>query len=200
MILAHYEWSPNQRWINPDGNGTSQVFWAAGPGIAVPYFQPASGLFTPPNAIPYLGAYRTATPQEYDTYTNRPFTLNLRVIDKPSMAEGTMQFTGLLNGYVRGWSASQLIFTFARPTQELRVGQDLYRVSLAGITEPGTFPLGPPPPLNGWIDVHIEASPAGDGGPPLGNTPEPSVAALVLTGVSSLLVGTWRWRRCKTAG
>lgn len=201
MILAHYEWMGSPNSIGPDGNGTGKIFFGAGlDSSLIPYFQPASGFFFPPNNVPYLGAVLPASPNETDTYTNKAYTLSLRIIDKSSLEAGTMYFTGLLNGsYSQHFSHATNTFT-SPTTQQLRLGQDLYRVTMGAFNYPGGVPFGRPPIPDGWIGVHFEASPIGDGGPPASNSPEPSAVALALAGVSSLLFGSWRWRRRETAG
>src|SRR5262249_21926566 len=87
-----------------------------------------------------LKVFSTAPPSAPDTFTNKPFTLTLFLLDSHSGKSGTVSFQGTLSGTISETNAKIKPPVYGSPTtQELTLGSNLYTIS-----EPTFTPPGPP--------------------------------------------------------
>jgi hypothetical protein len=173
-----YSWSRSPSVITADGTGTGKVF-----------LTPVSGSAQDTSDIGAVNitTSSTASAGNPDTFTNKAYSLTIKLTDDASHATGSLTFTGLLNGSISATS-SNLMTTFLAPlSQSLTLGQNLYTVSL-------NVPAGSSATLGG-IGAHVVVEPA-----KVSSTPEPS--GLVLAGLAVPCLGLglcWQRYRRRTA-
>jgi hypothetical protein len=157
-----------------------------------------------------LSTFSSALPGTFDTFTNKPYSLNLSLTDTASGAAGNLTFKGLFSGALSPTSA-QITNVFLSPlTQALNLGANTYSVTIGPFSPPGI-----PGSTNlGSIGAHVQVT---SGSPPvtvppvtvppvtvpptgLDQSPEPTT--LVLAGLGLPLVGAargLRWLRGRLA-
>ncbi len=131
-----------------------------------------------------LAAQLQAVGSTAGTFTNAPYSLTMTIHDDASKTQGSLTFNGALNGdYTSGGGIHN---TFSAPiTQQLKLGQDLYTVTIGSFAAPGAPGSG----VFGRIGADVITS--GPGTTPPVSAPEPGTLALAALGVGALLA-----RRC----
>jgi hypothetical protein len=161
-----------------------------------------------------LRAISSAPRSRPETFTNKPYSLTLRITDDVSHASGSLTFRGVLRGTASSGGAF-LVNKFQGPVaQRLRLGNKNYNVVIGAFSWPGTsnrgnigasvavsagtltsprpLPLSAPTaglrPLSMTLDEGPSASSA-----PVAEAPEPS--GVVLAGLGLLLLAVCCWRK-----
>src|SRR5262249_38981678 len=119
------------------------------------------------------------------TFTNTPYSLTVSIHDDASKTSGFLTFNGVLNGdYTSGGGIHN---KFLAPiTQQLKLGQDLYTVTIGSFVAPGA----PGSATFGRIGADVIVT--GPGQPV--SAPEPGTLALAALGAGALIA-----RRCVKA-
>jgi hypothetical protein len=132
------------------------------------------------------------------TFTNRPYSLSLYILDSDSQKYGKLTFSGVFNGTL-DFDSAHITNTFTGPQiQSVVIGNHLYTVQIGSFTPPGP----PQNYMNAFGSIGAQATVTTiDGGdhnsPPGMATPEPST--LVLSGLCLSLCGAgWWWRRARS--
>src|SRR5262249_47843639 len=122
-----------------------------------------------------LRTWSTATRSHPDLFTNKSYQLSLQLVDVDSGQEGTLGFTGLLNGRLTAHS-SELRNTFTgQQVQSIVLGQHRYTARLGTWSAPG-----PPDSTNsGSISGHVTIA--------IETLPEPG--SLLLAGMGAAALG-----------
>jgi hypothetical protein len=118
-----------------------------------------------------------------DTFTHRPWTLVLHVLDRASHKTGTLTFHGWFDGTLSR-DSSNLRVHFDPRQQVLHLGHWLYKVRLTAFAAPG-------PPGSGAGSGAISARVS------VQHNPEPSGLVLAALGGPLLGLRLWRRRRAK---
>jgi hypothetical protein len=138
-----------------------------------------------------IGVDSSASDAHPDTFTNKDYTLSMKLTDVASGVFTTLNFTGQFNGTVSAHSAN-ITNQFIGPTtySNIMLGQNRYNVTITGYTPPG--PVGG---LSGSIGAHALVTVGdGQGGGPHG-TPEPASLILAGLGIGGLGLASWRRKR-----
>ncbi len=124
-------------------------------------------------------------PNYQATFTDRPFTLTLRLTDGPSGASEALTFHGTINGsfdYSRFFGYGQAFASFSDGVRDLTLGHDRYHVAL--LDGPMAAGLDPSTGVVAQIDVG-----------PVATAPEPSALLLAVLGLSPLCVVAWEKKK-----
>lgn len=150
-----------------------------------------------------IDTFSSAFPTDPAQFTNRIFKLTMFLQDGPSSASTTLDFNGFFSGTLSE-SSSNIAATFTGTTvyEDLRLGDNLYTVSIGPYAPPG------PPVANnlGSISAHVTVKPFDDDDeenppppppPPPHGAPEPSTVLLSCLGLSFLGAAAVRKRLAK---
>jgi hypothetical protein len=173
LIHWMYNWSRSPAVINADSPGTGYIT------LTDETTKTAVG---DSNIVATnLKTYSTATVDNPDKFTAKPYTLSLQLTDVGSLQSTTLTFQGKLDGTLTAMSAN-IKNTFVGPTSyDVVLGENKYTITLPTYTPPG-----PPGTVNlGSISVRVESL--------VTDLPEPGT--LVLSGLGALLFGLRRLRR-----
>jgi hypothetical protein len=128
----------------------------------------------------------TASRNNPDRFTAKPYTLNLYILDETSGTSGTLTFTGAISGTISK-DSSNLHSTFGgKTTQTLVLGNNVYTVSIGPFVQPG-----PPDASNAGsigASAHVTVSAI------IETVPEPGTLVLSCLGVVPLAWSRWRRR------
>jgi hypothetical protein len=175
-----YDWSNAPSVVRADGSGTGGITLSTPPLGKV--------LGDSDIVATNLRTFSTATSSAPDRFTDKAYTLVLRVTDMASGKNGMFTFSGLFNGLLTATSAN-IDHTFTGlTTQTQRIGSFDYTVAIGPFTAPGA----PNASLAGGISAHVSVV---GGGPPLNNAPEPTGMVLALVGAVTVGLSRWRGRR-----
>ncbi len=116
------------------------------------------------------------------TFTDRPFSLILRIKDQATGVVGAVTFTGYFEGTVSNGKADLKIKWTSPLSETLHLGHDLYDVTITPKTDVNLPKNG----LNGSIDAYVKVS----------HNPEPS--SFLLAALALPVVG-WAARRKRRA-
>src|SRR5262249_12101035 len=131
-------------------------------------------------------------PAAQANFTNAGYSLTLTLHDGASGQSGSLTFSGTFGGWFNASSAS-ITNKFNQPiTQELKLGQDLYAVTIGSFKSPGSPSSG----TFGRIGADVLVS--GPGTTPPSAAPEPGTLALAALGASALAARQW-WQRRRGA-
>lgn len=136
----------------------------------------------------YLLAYSAGSafgPNYRATFTDRPFTLTLRLTDGPSGASESLTFHGTINGffdYTRFFGYGQAFASFSDGVRDLTLGHDRYHVAVLD----GPMATGFDPSVG--VVARIEVA-------PVDTAPEPSALLLAVLGLSPLCIVAWEQRK-----
>jgi hypothetical protein len=84
-----------------------------------------------------LDTFSTAPRTNPDTFTDKEYTLNLRLVDQASGQLGTLHFVGRLDGTLSADHANITNTFLGQTTQKLQLGENLYTVVLNSYSPPG---------------------------------------------------------------
>ena len=145
---------------------------------------PVAATSSPPTSA------RTAppTPAKPDTFTAKPYSLSLYLLDPASGKSGTLVFTGQFNGTLSSQSANITTAFTNAVTQTLDLGNHRYPVTIRSYTPPG-----PPHSSPGGIGTRADVSSR----PIIKSVPEPSTLVLASLAVPLLSFAGWRRRACR---
>ena len=123
-----------------------------------------------------------SNPTGFATFTNKPYSLAMTILDEASGKSGTMTFSGAFSGSLSAKSALiSNMFTGAQK-QSITLGNHLYTVQVGPFAPPGP----PTATISGGISTLANVS--------VKDVPEPST--LVLSGLCLSLCGAgWWWKR-----
>ena len=127
-----------------------------------------------------FGSAPLATP---DVFTNTGYKIGLVILDLASMTFGELSLSGMLTGTITHATVDLLNSFTGETVKSLRLGDNVYTVSLSDFIPPGPQDSG----ILGSISARVSVEPA--------HAPEPST--LLLAGLGGAFVGlaTWRKRR-----
>jgi len=132
-------------------------------------------------------SFSTASVTNPADFSKAPFNLTLQIHDNNNGLNGTLNFTGVMNGKLDS-NRSGINVKYTTPmTQSVTLGNDTFTVRLQ------TFPPGAPGSIVGGgvtADVHVGQ---------VNQTPEPSTLALAGLGVTGLGLGWLKRRRRRSA-
>jgi len=84
-----------------------------------------------PVRVAMISAFSSAPANKQDVFSNTPFTLKLRLTDTASKQSGEIIFRGTVNGTMTFFKSSlTLSFNNASRTQQIRLGNNLYTVTM----------------------------------------------------------------------
>lgn len=139
-----------------------------------------------------IGATYLLAASDNATYTNRPFTLALKLTDGPSGLSDLLTFRGMVNGGGLDWPS----VSFSNGVRSIPIGQDIYHIQVLDWVLNGLESY-PYPDIFAKIDVSTASI-----------TPEPSSLLLATMALSVLGFARWRklaaqtnksWRTCAAA-
>jgi hypothetical protein len=129
------------------------------------------------------------------TFTDRPYSLTLNLMDEVSQAKGSLTFTGLLSGEITSSTAALTNVFTSDTSKSITLGGNLFAVTVGAFESP----LAPGPAKLGKIGADVIVSGSGPVVPPVTEVPEPTGMVLLGLGLSALGVGSWRKRRAAIA-
>jgi MYXO-CTERM domain-containing protein len=178
FIPWSYTWSSSPGAVKADGNtGAINIL-------------PSSGTQT--NGIKdVLAAQLQAVGSVAGTFTNAPYSLTVTIHDDASKTAGSLTFNGVINGdYTNGGGIHN---KFSAPiTQQLKLGQDLYTVTIGSFSAPGAPNSG----TFGRIGADVIVTGPGSSQPV--GAPEPGTLALAALGAGALFARRcWKKRRAE---
>lgn len=178
LIPWLYTWSRSPVQVHADAPGTGYIT------LTDESIKPAVG---DSNLVATnLRTYSTATNENKDLFTNKPYSLTLTIVDVDSLATGSMTFTGKINGWLTAQS-SHLQNTFTgETTQSLVLGQHRYTATIGPYTAPGVPGSTNSGSIAAQISVKVES---------VMQLPEPSTFLLTSLGTALLGFGRLRSRR-----
>jgi hypothetical protein len=177
FIKWKYAWAGDPSIVYSDASKTSYLTLTEQPGLS-----DASG--STDIVATNLKTFSDADPDHQATFTDKPYTLTLYILDVQSGQSGTLQFGGLLNGVVSAFSADVKNQFTGATSGSLLLGTSFYQVQMTTYTPPGP----PGEDAQGAIGAHAQVTVT-----QILKTPEPSSLLLALLG--SPLVGYRAWRR-----
>jgi hypothetical protein len=165
-----YSWSRSPEVISADAPGTGYITLTDEP--------LRTALGDSDVVATNLRTWSTASRSNPDLFTAKPYQLSLSLVDVDSGQEGTLTFTGLLDGELTAGS-SRIDNTFTGATvQSIVLGEHLYTASLGSWSPPG-----PPDSTNaGSISAHADISVES-----IMTLPEPG--SLLLAGLGATALG-----------
>jgi hypothetical protein len=176
-----YSWSNSPGQINADKPGSGYITLDS-EGV-----KPATG--DSDIVATNLHTFSNATGDNPDRFTHAAYTLRLTLTDSDSSQSHTLVFTGELNGTLTAGSANISNTFTGQITQEVVLGNHLYRVTMTTYSPPG-----PPGAINaGSISGHTITLIT------VATLPEPSSLALTCLGAAVLGFRRWRCRRARRA-
>jgi hypothetical protein len=123
-------------------------------------------------------------------FRNAHFSTSLVIVNGLNGLKGTVRFTGVFTGAISSDSA-HLGFKLTIPrTVTLRLGNDLYTISLGHFAPPGPPGSGNAGSFTAFVKVSDPAPPA----------PEPPAALLACVGGAGLGLAAWRRARQRRRG
>jgi hypothetical protein len=132
-----------------------------------------------------IRAFSTAPPTNPDSFTAKPYTLSLFLMDQASGMSGTITFNGQFDGTMSALN-SNITNTFTNAvTQSLVLGSNLYTATIGNYTPPGPTGSTNSGSISAHATVRVESL--------LTDVPEPST--LALAGLALPLLGVAAWRR-----
>jgi hypothetical protein len=130
-----------------------------------------------------LQAHSTASLNDPDVFTNRPYSLDLFLQDKASGQSGTLAFTGEFNGTITAKSTLITNTFTGQTTQTLVLGDHLFTVTIGPYSA-----AGPPGAVNaGSIAARAEITVSS-----IFHLPEPSAFVLASLGIGGSLLARRR--------
>jgi len=179
FIKWDYAWTRNPATIYSDTSKTSYITLTEQPGLVQ-----ANG--STDIVATNLKTFSDASPEHQATFTDKPYTLTLYILDVQSGQSGTLQFSGLLNGLVSMASAEITNQFTGSTTGSLMLGTSFYQVQMTAYTPPGP----PGEETSGAIGAHARVTVT-----QILKTPEPSTLLLALFGTPVFGYRAWkRWR------
>ena len=185
FISWEYNWTPHTTEILADNPTTGTILLSSGLGGSV-----VGNAFIRDANIKAVSA---VDPSTSATFTDKPYSLSLTILDDASGKSGTLTFSGLLNGILlNGKTLNNTALLLSTPTgpqiQSLRLGGHLYTVQL------GSF--APLPPNTIYMFGFPSGSVTGASSVTVRSVPEPST--LALSGLCLVLCGAgWWWKRTR---
>ncbi len=176
LIPWMYNWSSAPKMVTADAPGTGYISLTDEPDrMAV-----GSSNIVATN----LRTFSTATPTVPDRFTNRPYSLDLKLYDLDSGESATVTFTGVLNGKLTAQS-SNIRNTFTGATTHLvQLGNNLYTATITSYTPPGPPGSSNAGAIGATATVSVEVI--------IPEIPEPGT--LTLLGLGAGMLGWYRWR------
>lgn len=170
-----------------DETGTSNILFSqlptkagvSGVELIAPSYGSASG--SREVALTNLRAFAAPAGGSPHVLTDAAYRLSVTILDVASMTFGTVSLTGVLNGLFTHEAASIANAFTGADSQSIRLGNNIYTVSLANYIAPGSPLSG----LVGAITAFVRVDPA--------HAPEPS--SLLLGGLGCVFVGFASWRK-----
>jgi hypothetical protein len=179
FIPWSYSWSSSPGSVSADGAaGSIHILPGSGTGL---------------NGIKDILAAQLQTvaanpPVTQANFTNAGYSLTVTIHDGASGQSGSLTFGGTLGGWFTSATAS-ITNKFNNPiTQELKLGQNLYAVTIGSFKSPGGSSSG----TFGRIGADVLVS--GAGATPPAAAPEPATLALAALGATGLAARQW-WQR-----
>jgi hypothetical protein len=184
LITWKYNWVPSTTQILADNPAQGAILLSNEPFGTAVTTRTGAVVSVPEIIASNITTASTADPSHPATFTNKPYSLSVLLLDELSGKTGTLTFSGVFNGTLSTKSAI-ISNTLTSPlSQSVRLGDHLYRVDLLPfkIFDPPTFP--PPHPFNVWTAATVT------------DVPEPST--FVLSGLCLALCGAgWWWKRTR---
>jgi hypothetical protein len=179
FIDWQYNWTPSATKVLADNPTTGAILLTNEPGG-----EAVNNSFIVATNIKTAS---TADPSSLATFTNKPYSLALTILDVGSGTSGTLTFSGAFSGTVSTKSAL-IANTFTGPlTQSVQLGNHLYTVKVGAFAPPGP----PTANISGSISAMANVS--------VKDVPEPST--FVLSGLCLSLCGAgWWWKRARGRG
>lgn len=179
FIQWKYSWTRNPAIVYSDTSNTSYITLSEQPALVA-----ASG--STDIVATNLKTFSDADPDHPATFTDKPYSLTLYILDAQSGKSGTLTFSGLLNGVVSAFSAEVKNQFTGQTTGSLMLGNSFYEVQMTAYTPPGP----PGEETSGAIGAHARVTVTH-----ILKTPEPSSLLLALLGTPLLGYRVWRRRR-----
>lgn len=170
-----------------DDTGTSNILFSTFPSKAgvsgveliAPSYGSANG--SREVVLTNLRAFASPPGDSPHVLTDAAYRLSVTILDVASMTFGTVSLTGVLNGMFTREAASISNTFTGEDAQSIRLGNNVYTVSLANYIAPGSPLSG----LVGAITAFVNVEPA--------HAPEPS--SLLLGGLGCVFLGFASWRK-----
>jgi hypothetical protein len=182
-VAWKYNWSRSPTQVYSDNSTTSYVKLTDEP---LTYVTGDSDI-----VATNLKVVSDASPDSPATFTNKPYTLTLFLLDVDSGESGSLPFAGVLNGTVSALNSKLGNQFVGSPTQELDLGTHHYTVTIGPYTPPGPPESSNPGAIAAFATVQVTE---------IQKTPEPSTLALALIGLPVLGFRVYRRRRIQVAG
>lgn len=166
-----YDWSTTTPAVTGDDGNFGAI------SFATPATLHANGTATLTAAS--LAVVTSAPGNNPDTFSGQAFNLTLLLTDDPSGKSGSLFFTGKLFGTLTA-STANINPTFDAPsTQQLKLGADVYTVTLGHLVRPADANQTVIGDLEATVAVQAATNP-----PPVSQAPEPSSLILTLLGMA----------------
>ena len=167
FIPWKYSWSRSPSIIYSDSSNNSYI-----------YLSEESPLVNAGNntwvVATNLSVVSDADPEDPATFTNKPYTLTLFLLDVQSNASGTLDFSGVLNGTISQFTADVTTQFTSLTNQQLTLGTHLYDITIGPYAPPGPPEANQPGAISGHVMVRVTD---------IQKTPEPSSLILAALGV-----------------
>ncbi len=172
-----------------NNEGTSNILWAeiqpghprGGLELLAPKYGTING--NQEVVLANLRPFSCAPSDHPERFVNAGYRLSMTVLDLASNTFGTVHFAGVFNGTM-AYNATDIANAWVGETaQTLRLGKNLYSISLANYIPPGS----PANEILGAITAYVSVITS--------DAPEPSTLALGGLGCAALGLASWRKRR-----
>jgi hypothetical protein len=178
LIFWTYNWSRSPAQVMADAPGTSY--------ISLTDESAHQAVGDSDIVATNIRAFSTAPPTNPDTFTAKPYTLTLFLMDQASGISGTMTFNGQFDGTMSALN-SNITNTFTNAVaQTLVLGTNRYTATIGNYAPPGPTGSSNSGSISAHATVTVDSL--------LTDVPEPSTLALAGLALPLLCVAAWRRR------